>query len=38
MSNALSATSFFNREFSFWSSCNCLAIFGSMPPNFVRQR
>jgi hypothetical protein len=37
MSNACSATSFLSREFCFWSSCNCLAIFGFMPPYFFRQ-
>ena len=34
ISNAWSATSFFNRVFSFSSSFNCLAIAGSIPPYF----
>jgi hypothetical protein len=38
MSKAWSATNFFSLEFSFWSSWSCFAIFGSIPPNFVRQR
>jgi len=38
MSRAWSTTSFFSLEFSFRSSWRCFAIFGPIPPNFVRQR
>jgi len=33
-----SATSFFKRAFSFSKARSCLAIFGSIPPYFVRKR
>ena len=38
MSNAWSATSRLSRAFSFSNALNCLAICGSIPPYFVRQR
>ena len=34
ISRACSATSFFNRAFSFWRAFSCLAISGCIPPYF----
>ncbi len=34
ISKACSATSFFNRAFSFWRAFSCLAISGCIPPYF----